>query len=306
MPKNRRAIAFDFDGTLIQNGPLNLDKGVHIVFASWRACRQTGFSPFVAGTAAMLVDKMVAAYIRYPGAPRFEQFSAIVNVLVNGTAKSVDAFEGLRLDESYRAEYRNAREIYNATYSALNDAAAGHFWRPYPSVKKFLEKASGHFDLHIASGVTQDILERDLRRHGFDSRCFVDIQGGNEAGGNDKGTILAALRSGGDCEVLFVADSNRDLEYARQAGVKFFRIRSDEDFRRLAAFLPGVFPDERTSWDFEPFELDFLRLQSKNLVQRFADADDLPFVEMSRLINTWQADGNRSGSCSRSARATLS
>ncbi len=286
MPGHECAIAFDFDGTLIQNGPLNSDKGVHIIFSTWYACRRTAFRQFLSAGSDDLTGRMVGAYIHYPGSPRFEQFSAIVNALVKGKNVSVPAFEGFGLDASFRAEYEKARQIYNRVYSALNDAAAERFWKPYASVKDFLARMAGHYDLAIVSGVTQDILEEDFKRHRFDSACFTAIHGGNAAGGNDKGQILAALKQQGYRDILFVADSNKDLEYAQSAGVKFYRIRLDADYQRLDAMLPGEFPDERAPWAFEAFELDFFRVKSAHLIENYQDTDDLPFVEMSGFINT--------------------
>lgn len=285
MPNSEHAIAFDFDGTLIQNGPLNLDKGVHILFSSWNACRRTGLKAFAPAGDAARTERMIQAYIRYPGAPRFEQFSAIVNALVHHRPVSVPAFEGFGLGEEYRDAYEEARQIYNRVYSALNDAAAEHFWKPYPSVKPFLRRMAQTYDLFIASGVTQDLLEKDFDRHGFAPDDFTAILGGNTAGGNDKGEILEAIRLRGYREVLFVADSNRDLEYAQSAGVKFYRIRSDSDYRRLAAALPGPFPDEQTAWDFEPFELDFFREKTAPLIAAYQDSPNPPVFEITRFIN---------------------
>jgi len=286
MPNHDSAIAFDFDGTLIQNGPLNLDKGVHIIFSTWYACRRTAFRKFLTAGGAALTNRMVNAYIRYPGSPRFEQFSALVNALVNDVHSSVPSFDGFGLSEEYRSAYEESRQIYNRVYSALNDAAADHFWKPYASVKAFLKRMAGAYDLAIASGVTQDILEKDFRRHGFERACFTSIHGGNTDGGNDKGEILKALKRLAYRDILFVADSNKDLEYAKIAGVKFYRIRLDADYRCLGDMLPGVFPDEREAWDFEPFELDFLRAKSAHLIANYQDTDDLAFVAMSRFINT--------------------
>lgn len=290
MPNGEYAIAFDFDGTLIQNGPLNLDKGVHIIFSSWYACRRTGMRTFTDAGINALIERVVEACVRYPGAPRFEQFSALINALVNNRPDSVSSFEGMGLAEDYRRQYDRARDIYNRVYSALNDTAAHHFWHPYPTVKPFLERMTRHYDLYIASGVTQDLLRKDFDRHGFDSACFTAIHGGNEAGGNDKGEILKAIKRTGYRDLLFVADSNRDLEYAESAGCKFYRIQSDADYRELDARLPGDFPDERESWDFEPFELAFLREKSTGLITAYQDTDDLPFIEMARFVNQYTAE----------------
>lgn len=286
MPDAKDAIAFDFDGTLIQNGPLNSDKGVHIIFASWYACRRTRFNVFLTPGAESLTESMVDAYIRYPGAPRFEQFSALVNALVNKTPKATPSFDGFGLDESYREAYDEARQIYNRVYSGLNDAAAEGFWKPYPAVKDFIKRMAACYDLFIASGVTQDILEEDFRRHGFERDLFCGIYGGHPSGGNHKGEILTSLKQRGYRDFLFIADSNKDLEYARMAGVKFYRIRADADYRRLDDLLPGGFPDENVTWDFEPFELDFFQNKAAHLIRRYQDAGTLPYREMSAYINT--------------------
>jgi FMN phosphatase YigB (HAD superfamily) len=39
-----KAIAFDFDGTLVHSGS---DKSVHIMYAAYRACASTGFRRFL-------------------------------------------------------------------------------------------------------------------------------------------------------------------------------------------------------------------------------------------------------------------
>ncbi len=286
MPDHESAIAFDFDGTLIQNGPLNLDKGVHILFASWYACRHTGLNRFLAAGADALVARMVNAYIHYPGSPRFEQFSAIVNALVNDRPTSVASFNDFGLGKEYREAYAEARQIYNRVYSALNEAAAERFWKPYPSVKQFLHRMAGNYDLFIASGVTQDILENDFARHGFDRACFHAIHGGNTSGGNDKGEILKSLNQQGYRDLLFVADSNKDLEYAKIADVKFYRIRSDADYRRLDGMLPGPFPNENEAWHFEPFELEFFHTKALQLITGYQGVVNLPYPKMSGFINT--------------------
>lgn len=73
-----KAIAFDFDGTLIQGG---LDKGIHILYSSWMACYNTGYRKYLnPENPAQNVDIMLSAYFNYPGPPRFQQLSAIVNV----------------------------------------------------------------------------------------------------------------------------------------------------------------------------------------------------------------------------------
>lgn len=283
MPEKKQAMAFDFDGTLIQNGLLNQDKGVHIIFASWYACLHTNLKQYCTGPLGTRVDEMVQAYIRYPGAPRFQQFSAVVNMLVNQRPEAVASASDFGDDQA--EAYGEARGIYNRVYSGLNEAAANRYWKPYASIKSLLQTWSGMYDLYIASGVTQDLLEKDFENHGFDRNCFVSIQGGNAEGGNDKGQILTSILRKGYEDVLFAADSNKDLEYAQTADVKFYRIRSDEDYQQLAQMLPGPFPNQQQMWGFDDYEIDFFKQKATSLIRDFADLDELPYETMTGIVN---------------------
>ena len=282
----RNAIAFDFDGTLIRNGLYNLDKGVHILYSSWTACAECGMADFLQFENILVdVEKMTNAYIRYPGSPRFEQLAAIVNSLINSKFSSVPEFSGFGIAEKYRNSYEQVREYYNSTYSALNDIAAELFWKPYPSVKETILKLNNDFDLYIASGVTQDILEEDFERHGFNRKLFCGIYGGNRAGGNDKGTILTSLKDKGYENILFIADSNKDLEYAKIADVNFYRIKNDDDYQRLQKILPTGIPDEKNTWDFTAFEIDFFRSKTETLLEQFRNGNRLSPKEITTYIN---------------------
>jgi hypothetical protein len=77
--------------------------------------------------------------------------------------------------------------------------------------------------------VPQDLLDADLVRHGYDCRHVQGFWGANRQGGDDKAEILRRITACGYEDVLFVGDANRDLEYARAAGVKFFRVEDPED-----------------------------------------------------------------------------
>jgi len=278
------AIAFDFDGTLIRGGRFNNDKAIHILFSSWVACRENGFEGFLRpGRLKADVWQMRRAYMRYPGAPRFQQLAAIVNALVNRRYDAPDAFEGFGLDESYRPCYERVRARYNELYSAMNNVAAEKYWTPYPSVKKTLSRLAGEYDLYVASGVTQEILEKDFARHRFDARLFKGIYGGNVKGGDDKGQILTRIRAGYD-RVIFVADSNKDWEYAQVAAVDFFRIQQDEDFPRLLEAVKGRLPRGR-KWSFSRAELSFMGEKALLLLERHAGGAALSPAQAVRLIN---------------------
>ena len=51
------------------------------------------------------VDVMLSAYLNYPGSPRFQQLSAIVNALVNGSSESVDDPSEMKVDKSLQLKY---------------------------------------------------------------------------------------------------------------------------------------------------------------------------------------------------------
>jgi len=259
------AIAFDFDGTLINSG---LDKGIHIMYAVWSAFRENGIGHYLHPEDIKTdIDRMLAAYILYPGAPRFQQLSALSNSLINQEADSVDEADLSVFPDDAAAVYPNIKSSYNRIYSRLNDTAAELYWRPFPAVPETLRKLAQSLDLYIASGVTEDLLFGDLERHSIDKNLFRGIFGGNLRGGADKAELLRGIRDRGYPGLLFVADSNRDLIYARQAGACFFRIRENEDFNRLTRSLENRLPDETENWTFTTEELDFFRRKTQTILQ---------------------------------------
>lgn len=124
-----KAIAFDFDGTLIQGG---LDKGIHILYSSWMACYNTGYRKYLnPDNPTQNVDISLSAYFNYPGSPRFQQLSAIVNALVNGIPLSVENPADLKVNTNLQAEYPKVKELYNSNYNALNSESAEKYWKPF-------------------------------------------------------------------------------------------------------------------------------------------------------------------------------
>ena len=279
------AVAFDFDGTLIRGGRFNNDKAIHILFSTWVACDENGMGCFLRRERLRAdVWQMRRAYMGYPGAPRFQQLAAIVNALANHRYDAPASFEGFGLHERFRDCYERVRARYNELYSAMNNVAAEKYWTPYPSVKKTLRSLARDYDLYVASGVTQDILEKDFARHRFDARLFKGVYGGNVKGGDDKGQILARIRDAGYERVIFVADSNKDWEYAQIAAVDFFRIQQDQDFPRLLEAVKRRLPRGR-KWSFSRAELSFMGEKALLLLQRYLSGAALSPAQAVRLIN---------------------
>jgi phosphoglycolate phosphatase-like HAD superfamily hydrolase len=263
------AIAFDFDGTLVHSGS---DKGVHIMYSVYAACAATGFRRFLhPHDPGRDVERLLRGLLQHAGAPRFQQLAALLNSLIHDRPVAVEAPEGLHLESDLAAEYDSVRRTYDATYTGLNDAAARKYWRAYPAALDTLPKLAADFDLYIASGVPTDVLEDDLARHGYDRRLFQGIWGADRQGGADKAEILRRIKARGYRELLFVGDANRDLDYARTAGVKFFRIRIPEDFRRLALLVRRGFPNQTEPWTWSETDKAFFRSKTRRLIEALLD-----------------------------------
>lgn len=287
MKKHDFAIAFDFDGTLIKGGRFNNDKAIHIMYAAWVACAENGFGAFLQpGKLRSDVFHMARAFARYPGSPRFQQLAAVVNALVNRRYDAPAEFKGLGMDKRCAKAWERVRARYNEIYSALNAAAAEKYWKPYPSAKKTLRALARQYDLHIASGITKDILENDFAHHHFDRRLFQRIEGGNVRGGNDKAEILRNIKSEGYAHVLFAGDSYKDCQYAREAGVNFYRIREDGDFPRLVELLKHRLPNRRGGWSYTREEMDFIRNKTLHLIERYCNGKAMTPEQVTRYVNS--------------------
>ncbi len=287
-----KAIAFDFDGTLINSG---LDKGIHIMCAVWNAFFENNLTSYIhTDNVNIDVERMLEAYIKYPGAPRFQQLNALMNSLLHNNPVSFKEDDLSSLPGEVRKKYTSVKNSYNRTYSGLNNTAAELHWKPFPSVKGVLSELSRSFDLFIASGVTEDIIWDDLERHNFDVSLFKGVYGGNAKGGSDKADLLKKIKSYGYSEVLFTADSNRDLLYAQSAGTSFFRIKEDEDFVRLKNTLKkGVrekgktLPDEQSPWGYSEGELVFFFEKTKEAIETLILPDsDYEYVNICNLIHS--------------------
>lgn len=259
-----KAIAFDFDGTLVSSG---LDKCVHVMYAAYVACAATEFRRFLhPRDPDRDVERLLRGVLPYPGAPRYQQLAALVNSVINDRPIIVEAPAALGVAPALAAEYDALRNTFNATYSGLNAAAAGAYWKAYPTALAAIPRLALDFDLYVASGVPQELLEADLVGHGYDPSHFRGIWGANPRGGADKAELLGRIRTLGYRDVLFVGDAARDLEYAQAADVKFFRIAVADDFIRLEAIVRQGFPDRPEPWPWTDDEIEFLRAKARYLI----------------------------------------
>ncbi|MCK5672124.1 MAG: HAD family hydrolase, partial [Spirochaetales bacterium] len=157
---------------------------------------------------------------------------------------------------------------------------ADKYWKPFPVMKETLQTLFLSYDLYIASGVTEDILQKDFDHHYFDRSIFHGIFGGNSKGGSDKGSILKKIKQSGYNDILFVGDSTKDLEYAIEAEVKFFRIKKNIDYIRLISSIKENFPDEKKRWFYTHKEINFFREKTLFLLQPYNQK-----ISRSRMID---------------------
>lgn len=261
-----QAIAFDFDGTLVDSG---YDKHVNVMYAAYAACAATGYRRFLRpGDPDEDVRRALSGLLRYPGAPRFEQLAAMVRAFIDGRPEAFRAPAELRVGPELEREYEAVRREFDRVYSALNAAAARRYWRVFPGVPEAFRELSARNDLYIASGLAQDALDRDFAHHGLDRSLFAGVWGADPAGGDDKAELLRRVRARGYGGVLFVGDANRDLDYAKASGVRFFRVRGAADIPRLVVAVRRALPDEPEPWDWTEGERRVFFTTARGLVER--------------------------------------
>lgn len=278
-----RAIAFDFDGTLVYSG---LDKGVHVMYSGYAACAEGPYRRFLhPDDPGLDVERVLQALLDYPGAPRFQQLSAMANALIHGRPEAVEDPSDLDVPPDVLAAYPALKDRYNRIYNSINNAAAERHWKAIPEAQEAIRILAPDFDLFVATGVLQDVLEEDLARHDFDRSLLQGAWGADRNGGNDKGRLLQRIKARGYEAVLFVGDTNRDLEYALQAGVNFFRYRVPDDFRRLVDELKSGMPHEPDSWSWTEGDIEFFRSKTRRLVDALLADRPLSPAQITDSIN---------------------
>ncbi|MCX7705184.1 MAG: HAD hydrolase-like protein [bacterium] len=279
-----KAIVFDFDGPLIGSGQ---DKAVHILFSAFVACWDTGFRVFLHPENLELdLEKMVKGLINYPGAPRFQQLSAIISCIVRDIPQAIKDPSELKIDENLQKEYQKLKERYNQFYSSLNDAAAKLYWKPLDGIKEIIEELVKDYDLYVASGIIQEILEKDFNHHGFDRKIFSGIFGSNPAGDIDKAKILEKIKNKGYKDVLFIGDSKKDFEYAKATGIKFYRIKTATDYKKLMNEIKNGLPNQNEICEFTEEELETIKSKVISLMKFYVQGKNLSFEEITTFINT--------------------
>ncbi|MCM8759718.1 MAG: HAD hydrolase-like protein [Candidatus Omnitrophica bacterium] len=279
-----KAIVFDFDGPLVGSGQ---DKAVHILFSAFVACWDTGFRKFLhPENLEMDLDRMIKGLVNYPGAPRFQQLSAIVSCIVRDVPEAFRDPAELGIDENFQTEYQRLKERYNHFYSSLNQAAAKLYWKPLEGVKQVIEELAEDYDLYVASGIIQEILEKDFDQHGFDKKMFSGVFGSNPEGDIDKAKILERIKGKGYRDVLFIGDSKKDFEYARKAGVKFYRVKEKKDYKKLMKDIKNGLPDQDEVYEFTDQELSRIKDRVLFLMKIYVSGKKPSFHEITTYINT--------------------
>jgi len=288
MIKSRPAIAFDFDGTLIPNG---LDKIVFAMYSAYVALSETRYVFLLMSLPQEeILERLRKGIMVMPGAPRFQQLSAMINALIHDHPTDVTRPWARANEAEAAAVDPQVQGLFSDGYSALNHEANGRFWRPYPSVVSTLKALRDRVTLFMASGVPQTLLEGDLKRHGIDLRFFEGVYGADPSGHDDKKKLLEVIRRRGFNRLLFVGDTHRDQFYAAQAQAEFYRIQEDGDFPRLEGLIrQGHWPDERQPWGWTDSEIHFCRIKAHRMVEAYAAGRPLTVSDCAR----WVADGAR-------------
>ncbi len=282
-----RAIVFDFDGTLIYGGRGGQDKGIHMMYSAWVACYECGFKEFLHLDARHKdVDRLLRAYLKYPGAPRFQLLKVLLSSLINTMPDAANDPKELNISQELQARGKDVQDTCNRVYSSLNDAAAQKYWHPFRSVKDTLLALARDYDLYIASGLPQNLLEADFTQHDFDPALFLGIFGSDARGALDKGTILKKIKATGYEEMLFIGDSTLDLEYASQSKVNFFRIKEDSDYQRLLHILSEQMPDEQQRWTFTKDEIEWFERATTYLLEAYNSGKPMSPEAITDFINS--------------------
>lgn len=199
--RNKTAVVFDFDGTLIDTAEIKIDnyvKAFERIFGTGKGEREA-----IRGSS-----------LKTYGANRFAQLA--------------DTLASLGLEAT-----DDQKESWSRLYSSLNRGALIGV-REFSSVRKVLSSLRDMgFALFAASGVLEEEFIGEMTR-----RKLLDFF--SEAKGGDKLGFLISLKERGFHPILFVGDTEFDRRTAEEAGVHFYKVKEDSDIRGLFQYVADL------------------------------------------------------------------
>lgn len=204
----KTAIAFDFDGTLIDTGEIK----IHNYLQAFER---------IFGTGKGDREIIKASSRRTYGANRFDQLA--------------DTLASLGLEAT-----DEQKESWSHLYSSLNSKALVAV-PEFLSVREVLLKLkNAGFALFAASGILEEEFIGEMTR-----RKLLDLF--REAKGGDKLGFLRSLKERGFRPILFVGDTEFDRKTAEEAGVRFYKVEKDSDIRALFGYVISLLEEETGS-----------------------------------------------------------
>jgi phosphoglycolate phosphatase-like HAD superfamily hydrolase len=192
------AVVFDYDGTLVDSKQVK----VRNYLQSFQEIFQAP---------GHLRQRIEQSCLRTLGASRFAQLE--------------DTLRTLALEAS-----QDQKAAWSRLYSAVNRRTIPRI-RLFPSAAGLLRRLQqAGYPLFVASGMPQEELHLELQERHL-QEYFIEARGG------DKAEILRDIRGRGFQQILFAGDTSFDERTAAEAGISFFRIRTDRDLRRLGSLL---------------------------------------------------------------------
>ena len=194
-----RAIAFDFDGVLVES-----------VEVKTRA-----FARLFNGEGPDAVRKILDYHLKNGGVSRFEKFRTIYRNILKRPLS----------EEQFRSLCERFSEL------AVDEVVAASW---VDGAEEWLIRHQGRYPLFVISGTPQDELKEIVTRRGM-AKFFTGVLGAPRT----KDLLLRdALQQGGlsPAELVFVGDSETDWQAACQVGVWFIWRRSSEEMSSLPGF----------------------------------------------------------------------
>lgn len=196
-----RAIAFDFDGVLIESVEV----------------KSRAFARLFEAEGPTSIRKILDYHLKNGGVSRFEKFRTIYRNILKRPLS----------EEQFRSLCERFSEL-------VVDEVVAASW--VDGAEEWLIQNQGRHPLFVISGTPQDELQEIVTRRGM-AKFFNGVLGAPRT----KDLLLRdALQQGGlsPGELVFVGDSETDWQAARQVGVWFIWRRSSEEMPDLPGF-PG-------------------------------------------------------------------